>query len=115
MLLNLNNYNHTLSQFNMSISDYRFLSRQHGDKVLGLAFMSKLSKVVSISKDNTIRIWSLQVSESQSPTTPWQIKQEYEFLINSGETMTSLCADNSSHAYIGFTGGLVRKIDVNNF
>ena len=43
------------------------------------------------------------------------MKQEYEFLINSGETMTCVVADQAQHAYVGFTGGLVRKIDVNNF
>ena len=82
---------------------------------MGLVYMNKLSKVISISKDNTIRIWGLQMAEDKHSVTPWEMKQEYEFLINSGEAMTCVAADHSKHAYIGFTGGVVRKVEVNNF
>ena len=62
--LELNNFNNTLAQFNVTTSQYGYVSRQHSGDVLGLAYLSKLSKVVSISKDNTIRIWGLQVNNN---------------------------------------------------
>lgn len=73
--LNLWNYNRSTASFNLTKSQYQYKSRQHTDSVIGLAYSAVLSKVVSISKDNTLRIWALSAASSPKSPLPYELKQ----------------------------------------
>ena len=65
IVIKLENYNKSLAEFNLSTGSYSYLMRSHSASILKIQYMSKLGKLVTISKDNTIRIWGLAQQYSQ--------------------------------------------------
>lgn len=57
VVLKIEHWNKSLAKFNIGTGEYSFLMRSHNQPIISLEYMGKLGKIVSISKDNTIRIW----------------------------------------------------------
>lgn len=53
----LTHFNKSVGSLSLTSSMYSFLARSHTAPLTGLAFSPYLSKAISISRDNSIRIW----------------------------------------------------------
>ena len=58
-MLKIDHFNNCTANYNIQLSQYDYKSRQHTQPVVCLGYNRQLSKVVTVSLDNTIRIWSM--------------------------------------------------------
>lgn len=62
-MLNIDHFNNCTAKYNIQLSQYDYMSRQHTQPIVSVGYNSKLCKVVTASMDNTIRIWSMVACE----------------------------------------------------
>lgn len=79
MVLQVDHFNNSVATLDISRSEYTFLTRQHNQTIKHLGYNPKTSKIVTLSLDNTIRIWALAsgASEDRGCRLEYKIKQEY--------------------------------------
>ena len=89
--------------------------RSHTAAIIKTLYNRHLNKVVSISKDNTIRIWQYVV-ESHA-VFPFRLQEQYEFMITGEEMVDLASASEGKHEdlvniVIGGDSGKLRLIDL---
>lgn len=75
----LTHYNKSIGSINVESGLYSFLARSHTGPITKLIYNSYMNKVVSMSKDSSIRIW-LYVSHTEG-SLPFRLQEQYEFII----------------------------------
>ena len=73
--LHLANFNSSTAVFSVADTCYQYESSQHTAQVLGLSYNSGLNRLVSIAKDNTIRVWALWPNQSKKTQLEYSLKQ----------------------------------------
>jgi WD40 repeat protein len=111
----LTHFNKSVGSLSLQTSMYSFLMRCHTAPVTSIAYSPLLSKVVSISKDNTIRIWHHVVDHAG----PFQsrLQEQYEFVITGEEMVQIVCgsegkAEDLSRVVVGGDSGKLRAINI---
>jgi hypothetical protein len=77
-----------------------------------------LNKVVSMSKDNSVRIW-LYIIDSDG-SLPFRLQEQYEFIITGEEMVDAVCplegkAEDLKLVVVGGDSGKLRLIDIDRY
>ena len=94
----------------IALEDQKFktLIRSHTDDILGLEYNSSLKKIVTISKDSTIRLWGIKGRSGL-------IEESYEFRCFDDEVCKIRSMNNEGSIFCGFKGGLIRMFNLRNY
>lgn len=65
--------------------------RAHTNTITKVIYNQHLNKVVSISKDNSIRIWQYVINNNTS--LPFKLQEQYEFVITGEEMVDVVCGN----------------------
>ena len=112
--LKMTHCNKSVSQLNLETSEFNYLQRCHTGRETGLGYSKRQNKIISISEDQTVRIWGFQVNSTKLTELPFLIKQEYEFVVKA-QNPVCLTVDSGNFAFVGFENGEVKKIDINKY
>lgn len=97
---------------------YSFLMRAHTAPVTKIIYSPQLNKVVSMSKDNSLRIW--QYVANNNGSLPFRLQEQYEFLITGEEILDGVSplegkAEDIKYVVVGGDSGKLRRIDIENY
>jgi WD40 repeat protein len=89
--------------------------RSHTSSIVKIAYNVQLNKAVSISKDNSIRIWQYVV-DHQGPFQ-YRLQEQYEFVITGEEMVDIVCGvegklEDLTKVIVGGDSGKIRVINI---
>jgi WD40 repeat protein len=114
----MTHYNKSIGLLNLENSMYSFLMRAHTSTINRITYNPLVNKVVTISKDNSIRIWQY-VAHSNGPFQ-FRLQEQYEFVIT-GEEMVDLASglegrqEDLLRVIVGGDSGKLRVINIEKY
>lgn len=89
---------------------YRTFIRSHQEGVLDLVYNRRVSKVVTISRDRTIRVWGIGMRSDSV-----YLEGSYEFRCLDEEICKVISLNEASWVVCGFNNGLIRVFDLDQY
>ena len=99
--------NGSIGMITIQDQKFRTLIRSHTDEILQIDYNKALKKIITISKDCTIRVWGVKSNGI--------IEETYEFRCLDEEIVKLKSFSNLPWIVCGFFKGLLRVFDLNNY
>lgn len=100
--------NGSIGVISLEDQKYKTMIRSHTDEIIGLEYNNFLKKIVTISKDSTVRLWGLKGRSGF-------IEESYEFRCFDEEVCKIQSFFNEALIICGFKGGLIRMFNLKNY